>query len=107
MPPKQPEDHKPKADKNSTEPDVDEYFSFEFDERTYVMPNKTLDVITPGFVRTHRHDEADFVFSAIERLTGDSEKGKEILAVIDQLPIADWRAFQKSFQEHIGANLGE
>jgi len=71
------------------------------------MPNKTLDVLTPGFIRTHRHDEADFLFSTIERLTGDSDEGKEILAVIDQLPIKDWKTFQKRFQEHIGASLGE
>lgn len=116
--PKQPQDRLPKQDLHHDE--QDEYFKFEFDERTYMMPNRTLDVLTPGFVRKHRHDETDFVFSAIEALTdgGDpdsddeaeqqrAKRGKEVLAVIDQLPLADWKRFQKDFQKHIGASLGE
>ena len=114
--PKQPQDRKPKQQPAEPE-EPDEYFDFEHDGRTYVMPNKTLDVVTPGFIRKHRQDEADLLFAALELLTevpdekdedGNTvNRGRDVLDVIDNLPIKDWKAFQRRFHEHLGATLGE
>ena len=106
MPPKQPQDHKAKTSQDLDE--LDEYFSFDHDGKTYVMPNKTLDILTVGFVRKNRRrDETDFVFTCIEELAGEDKHGEEIIKIIDDMPREEFKEFQKSFTEHLGAALGE
>lgn len=108
MPPKQPQDHRPKAEKTDTDqPEADEYFEFSAEDgTTFRMVRPTLDVITPGYVRRNRNNQEELVWGAIEQLAD-----KELLAWIDGLSgregMDQWKRFQNEFMEHIGASLGE
>jgi hypothetical protein len=117
MPPrKQPQDRRaktrPAAEGNGTEPEAeeaDEYFTFtDRHGNEHTAPRKTLDILTPGFIRRNRKlEETDFVFTAIEELCGDTKEGAAILEVIDHMERQEFLDFQDAFVKHLGATMGE
>lgn len=93
--PKAPQDHKTKAT------DEPEAFTFEHDGETYSF-KPTKSVLTPGFVRKHRHsDGGDIVYTLIELLTDE-----DALDVLDNMSFEDNRAVIKAFDKHVEALMG-
>ena len=92
---KKPADRKPKAG----EPEPDQ-FSFEHDGTTHTFA-PTLGVLTPGFVRRHRDNEADAVYTLIEALADP-----DALDALDTMSFKDNAAVMVAFRSHIDAVMG-
>lgn len=94
---------------------MDEFFTFTIDGEEFTMPEKTLDVITFGFIRKNRRRPADdYAFTALEALAGAddsgtvrSSEGRRILAALDKLDGAESSRIMQEFEDHLGAALGE
>lgn len=102
-PKKKPQDHKPKKkaeDKPEARPD--EPFEFEHDGKAYTLA-VPAEVLTAGFARRTRHlDLASQFFEMLELLADE-----KTLAAVDEMQRDEFNAFQRSFYEHIGVELGE
>lgn len=97
--PRQPQDHRAKQ-----EPD-EGYFTFTAGGQQYTMPNRTLDVITPGYNRKHRKlDDEDRLWTILEDLAGDDSK---ILDSFDGMTRDEWEKLQRDLARHLGATPGE
>jgi len=94
--PKKPQDRKPKTE------DVSDCFSFEHDGETYTL-KRTIDHITPGFLRKNRKlDDLDAFFTILEELADDEQ-----LAVIDGMSTPEFGQLNRDFYKHLGAQRGE
>ena len=78
-----------------------EAFSFDHDGTTYTF-RPTLEVLTPGFIRRNRHNDADAAFTLLESLADE-----EALEVIDNMTFKENAALMVEFQKHIEAVMGE
>ena len=103
--PKQPQDHKPKAE---TVDDGPRLFTFTHLGKEYTLPLAADEYITAGFYRRHRHeDDAQFGMSVFELLSDNDEK---ILAVLDATgreAVKETDRVLEEFRDYIGASRGE
>jgi hypothetical protein len=109
-----PQDRK---DKIKTVDDLDDYFSFELGGNTYVLPLKTKDVLTPGWVRKHRRlEETDYIMTLLENLCGvdmpdvsleDRKTGSDILNLLDKAGWPDHKRIQEELATHLQVTVGE
>ena len=103
--PKQPQDHQAKKPKKA---EVDEYFTFTLDGTEYTMPNKTLDVITLGFMEDNvERNEISFMMTALREMAGDDPEGLKAIKAIRALRITEQGPLNEQLKAHLGANLGE
>lgn len=102
--PRKPQDHKKKAEKKEA---PEARFSFEHDGETYTFEKETESVLTPGFIRKHRHEDmGELSFLVLEQAAGE-----EVLEVVDNLPNPEFKPLIKDLMDHVeatmGASLGE
>lgn len=98
-----PEGAKRPTDRKSKTEDVPDRFSFEHDGETYTL-KRTLDVLTPGFLRKNRRrDDFDIFFTMVEALIDDYDKSGEsaTLDVVDNMPRREFSELQESFNEYL------
>ena len=97
--PKQPQDHKAKG--KATEPD--EYFTFISQGEPVTCPIATADALGAKFVRENRRrDPLDFTITAFEQLAN-----RATIDAFDKMNRAEYEQFQRDFEKHLGATLGE
>lgn len=96
---KQPADRKAKVAK--VEPD--DYFTFTIGDEEVTCENRTMEIMTFGWVRKNRRlDNADYILTAFEAIAGD-----KILDLMDDVQGPESRRIMEQFQEHLGAHQGE
>lgn len=94
-----------------------EFFSFEIGDKKYTMPLKTDEVMTPRWVRLHRHlDEMDYMMTLLEDLSGASDEALseeqrqaslDILEALDSSSWPDHKRVQRELVKHLRATQGE
>lgn len=93
---KQPQDRKPKAVKAEADDLRDAVFTFEHDGKPYRFTRPTAPLLTPGFVRRNRKNEAEALFSLMEELTD-----QDTLDVIDNMSWEDNAKFLQELSAHV------
>lgn len=95
---RQPQDRKPKAAANAAGAAelAEAVFTFEHEGKSYRFTGPTAALLTPGFVRRNRKNEAEAMFSIMEELTD-----QPTLAVIDNMTWEQNAAFLQALSAHV------